>query len=556
MRRKRSLRRTVAKFQTGIIAAASIVICALVVSPVQAQIFLPDLRFPTSNPLTHSASETLVTGCIRLDGRCAFKIADQKSDLSRRIDIIEPRLDTVSEAYFDNPSAELNVYSEAEGNLKVIKVSVGNETYELLTITNLDAKAEGVSIDTRADQIVQELEQGLTRSRQERQPQFLSQRGIIAGCVAVGMLLGSLVLVPTERRSKRKKDQLSPSNLSPHQPITTRLNQQQQWNVREVQQRFLQLAQVIIWGGGTIIILGLFPYTRPIQVIMITVLRIPLRIALVGAFTYFLIRSSYALINRFTAALARNSLLGQETNRRVQLRISTISGIAKSVVAVSLSAAGFLVALALVGVDIGPLLAGAGLVGVALSLASQNIIRDAINGFFIILEDQYAVGDAITVGDVGGLVEYINLRITQVRDAEGRLITIPNSEIKIVANLSSNWARADINIPIAYQADIDKALKIVNEVAEAMDCDPNWQEQIIEPPSVLGVENFLDRGLIIRVWIKTLPLKQWEVAREFRRRVKIALESAGIPIPLPQQQIWFNERSVSPMVGDRQDNHS
>jgi small conductance mechanosensitive channel len=168
------------------------------------------------------------------------------------------------------------------------------------------------------------------------------------------------------------------------------------------------------------------------------------------------------------------------------------------------------------------------------------LIKDALNGFFIILEDQYAVGDIISVGQVSGLVEQLNLRITQLRDAEGRLITIPNSEIKIVANLSSNWSRADLKIAIDYQMNIDRALAIITQVAEDISKEENWREKIWESPQVLGVEEFSDRGVVIRVWIKTEPLKQWEVAREFRRRIKKAFKQAGMPLPLPQQQVWIN----------------
>ena len=154
--------------------------------------------------------------------------------------------------------------------------------------------------------------------------------------------------------------------------------------------------------------------------------------------TYVIIRCSYVLIDRFTFAIASNYLLTPEANWRLQLRVSTISGVAKGVATAAWVIVGVLVALAAIGVNIAPLLAGAGIIGVALSLASQNLIKDALNGFFIIVEDQYAVGDIIGVGEFSGLVENMNLRITQLRDAEGRLVTIPNSEIKMVANFSSN----------------------------------------------------------------------------------------------------------------------
>ena len=243
-------------------------------------------------------------------------------------------------------------------------------------------------------------------------------------------------------------------------------------------------------------------------------------------------------------------MLTPETSERLQLRVSTISGVAKSIVTFLWLGVGILLGLTALGIDIIPLLAGVSLIGVALSLASQSLIKDAINGFLIIMEDQYALGDVLTVGDVGRLVENLNLRITQVRDAEGRLITIPNSEVKIVANLSSRWSRADLNIPVAYQTDIDQALKLIETVGLDMDKDAVWEHQIIEPPDVLGIENFGERGLIIRVWIKTQPLKQWVVAREYRRRLKVAFDKAGISIPIPQQSVWLN--SINNSVNSHQ----
>jgi small conductance mechanosensitive channel len=275
--------------------------------------------------------------------------------------------------------------------------------------------------------------------------------------------------------------------------------------------------------------------------LILNFLKIPLRIVIVGLGTYVVIRLSYALIARFNSALASNYLPTQEANRRLQLRIKTISGVGRGVVTISWIGVGILVAFWVSEVNIAPLLAGLGIVSVALSLAAQNLIRDAINGFLIILEDQYAVGDYIKVGEVGGMVEKINLRITQLRDAEGKLITIPNSEIKIVANFSSNWARADLYIPVAYQTDVNKALELIGRVAEEMSQDSLWREHILESPQVLGVDNFGERGVMIRVWIKTEPLKQWSVSREFRRRIKVAFDEAGIPIPLPQQQVWFKD---------------
>jgi small conductance mechanosensitive channel len=513
----------------------------LVVFPAQAQLpSLKDLNLQPSNLLEQKSDNQVVSGCIRLNGRCVFKIADQKSDLPNRINDIEQRLNNISRVYFKNNTSELKIRKQTEGRLPNIYISVGNREVRLMSVTARDADLEGVDMDTRADQLIEQLEEGLKQAKQEQQPQFLARQGGVAAGTGVAMLVGSFAIYHWERRLKRSKDQLAHSDSSPTQPISTQLTQQQHWNVKEVQHRLFQLTKAGILGGGPLFILGLFPYTRMIQVLIISSLRIPLRIGIIGLATYVVIRLSYALIDRFASALAKNYLLTSEADQRLQLRVSTISRATKGIVTVTWIGVGVIVTLSAIGVNVGPLLAGAGILGVGLSLASQNLIKDALNGFFIILEDQYAVGDVINVGDVGGLVENMNLRITQLRDAEGRLITIPNSEIKVVANLSSSWSRADLSIPIAYHADVDKALEVIESVAQGMSHSELWQEQILDKPEVLGVDDFGIRGVIIRVWIKTQPLKQWVVAREFRRRLKVALDEAGISIPMPQQEVWFN----------------
>jgi small conductance mechanosensitive channel len=391
----------------------------------------------------------------------------------------------------------------------------------------------------------QSLEQDLLRAKQERQPKLLLRQGAIATGVLLGVILCSWGV---RRWQLRLRSQVSSNATTPPtDSVTTQLTQQQHQNLHEARQRLFQITQTLIWCGGTLIILGLFPYTRIVPFWILTVLRIPalkipLLCGIVALGTYVGIRLSYVLIDRFTTALvlANNALLGAQDYVRIQLRVITISGVTKSIATLSGVVIGTLLALSAVGVNIVPLIAGASIIGVAISLASQSLIKDAINGFLIIVEDQYAIGDVINVDSLGGLVENLNLRITQLRDSEGRLITIPNSEIKTVANLSSRWSRADLLIPIAYDTDIDQALKLIDSVGLEMDRDPQWREPILEKPQVLGVDNFGDRGLMIRVWIKTQPLKQWEVAREFRRRLKIAFDQVDIAIPVPQQAIWLN----------------
>lgn len=536
--------KAIASLQVG-----SILLTGCFSSPVQAQLpLLQEFNLPTSNPLNQNSDDQIASTCVRLDGRCTLEIAAQKSALSERREEIQDNLSSIFRAYLQEES-EIKVEIEEENRLPVIYVN----GERLLTVTEQDAQILG-----RADPMLaaltlkRRITRGLELARQERQPDFLLRQGGIAAGTAVAMLLASLLISRLERHLKKSKGQLeTASTESQPRAISTQLLQGQQWNLREIQHRLLQLVQVGIWGGGSLFILGLFPYTRLAQILIITAIRIPLRVGIVGVGSYLLIRLSYALIDRFNSVLANNSLLTPQADRRLQLRINTITGVSRSIVTVSWIGIGTLVALTLVGIDIGPLLAGAGIIGVALSLAAQNLIKDIINGFCIILEDQYAVGDVIVVGDVGGFVENMNLRITQLRNEEGRLITVPNSEIRIVGNLSSNWSRADLMIPVAYQADVDKALELVNKIALQMSEEKDWRSYILEPPLLLGVDDFGERGFVIRMWIKTQPLKQWDVSREFRRRIMVAFDKAGIAISLSRQEIWFHESpSLKPLIED------
>ena len=528
--------------------ASSMAIAVVSVPKATAQIpFLQQLQAP--NSVSTDSNDRVVSGWIYLDGRALFQIAASKTNFPERSEDIQKKLQKISQNYFQSPpKTAVKVEVRKVNELPVIYV---NGQY-LMTITSEDARLRQIDMSTSADQITQKLEEDLQEAKQERQTQFLIDQGKIAAGIGLAMIVISWGVYSWQRRSK--KDLVYPiasqpptgflnSPISPaDQPITTQLNKQQKQHLQEVKKRLFQLTQAGIWGSGSFFILGLFPYTRGFQVGILTAAQFPLRLGVVLLGTYVAIRLTYALIERFTSTLIiSGAFLTPESSERLQLRVSTFSGVTKSIATLICVVVGILLALVSLGIDIVPLLAGASLVGVAVSLASQNLIKDAINGFLIILEDQYALGDVITVGDVGGLVENLNLRMTQVRDSEGRLITIPNGEIKVVANLSSRWSRADLTIPIAYQADTEDALKLIETVADKMNQEMQWQRHILEPPQVLGIDQFGDRGLMIRVWIKTQPLKQWDVARELRRRLKLALDEAGISISVPQQAIWVNE---------------
>jgi moderate conductance mechanosensitive channel len=508
---------------------------------------LPNLQAPSS--VSNDADNRIVSGWIYLDGRRLFQIAASRNNFPERLKDIQQNLQEISQDYFRSSAQPVKVEVR---HVKQVPVIYVNDRY-LMTITAQDTRLRQVDEETSANQITDALQADLQKAKQERETDFLIQQAIIAAASGVAMLVLSWGVRRWQRRLEYESLKPILPTASADKKITTQLNQQHHQHLQEVKKRLFQLSQSAIWGSGSFIILGLFPYTRSLQLSALAVAQIPLRLGVVILATYVAVRLSYALIDRFTSTLiSSGALLSSQSSERLQMRVSTFSGVTKSITTLICVGVGILLALVALGIDIIPLLAGAGLVGVAVSLASQNLIKDAINGFLIILEDQYALGDVINVGDVGGLVENLNLRMTQVRDAEGRLITIPNSEIKIVANLSSRWSRADLTIPVSYQADIDVALKLIETVAMDMDADSEWQHQIVETPKVLGIDHFGDRGLIIRVWIKTQPLKQWDVAREYRRRLKVAFDQVGIDIPVPQQAIWVNDgQFLNTPVGDR-----
>ncbi len=173
----------------------------------------------------------------------------------------------------------------------------------------------------------------------------------------------------------------------------------------------------------------------------------------------------------------------------------------------------------------------------ALSLASQNLIRDLINGLLILIEDQLAVGDVVVIDDNSGLVERMTLRVTQLRNLDGELISIPNGVIGVIKNLTSSWARVNHTIQIAVSEDIDQAMGVISSVATDLFHDPDWSDSILEAPELLGVDDIAHQGVLIRILIKTKTFEQWPVGREFRRRLKIALDDAGISVGAPRLEL-------------------
>ncbi len=556
---------------TLLVVIAGITVWVSPVTAVQLP-FVQDIAI-YSRLLRQVQENSLNSACIQLDGRCLFKLAATDNELlSDRIREIQERFGEVTAEYLANRDREIEVTISPNGNLQDLYLTISEQLNQegdtspefnapleeacdaqdcsslrserLFTVTDIDARANDVGVPVRARQLQLTIERGLETARQERSHQYLRKQIITGLCVFASILLVNFPLNRGVKKLRRLAKELAPSANLKTLSVADQLTRRQKWNLIEIQYRLLQLVQVFMWCGGSLFILTLYPQTRIIPYLLIAALRIPFRVSIVALIVYLLIRWTYFLIAKLSSAAIASQTADLKINQRGKLRINTTTRIIRSAVTIAWVGVGILAAFWVNGVNLAPLLTGAGIFGLGLSLASQNLIKDAINGFIIIWDDRYAVGDIVDIGAVSGLVENINLRITQLRDAEGRLITVPNSVIEIVANRSSQWSRADINIPVAYQTDIDRALGVIDRVAQAITKDPQWQERIWEFPNILGIEQFSDRGILIRVWIKTEPLQQWDVAREFRRRVKIAFDRAGIPIPVPQQQILIDNQKT------------
>lgn len=195
------------------------------------------------------------------------------------------------------------------------------------------------------------------------------------------------------------------------------------------------------------------------------------------------------------------------------------------------------------GIEIVPILAGAGIVGLAVGFGAQNLVRDVISGFFFILEDQIRVGDVAVVNGTGGLVEEINFRTIILRDLSGVVHVFPNGTVTTLSNMTKDWSAHVFDLGVAYREDTDRVVKVIREVGDAMTGDPEFGPLMLEAPEIFGLDKLGDSAVTIRGRIRTKPGKQWVIGREFNRRVKHAFDVAGIEIPFPHRTVYFGEAS-------------
>jgi len=257
-----------------------------------------------------------------------------------------------------------------------------------------------------------------------------------------------------------------------------------------------------------------------------------IRIILIAIFAYIL----NIVLRRIATRAIRIAVVADETMSREaeKKREDTLIHISDGAIRIALIIIAFLMILQEAGIEIGPILAGAGIVGLAVGFGAQYLIRDIITGLFIILENQYRIGDVVKIDGTDGTVEKITMRLTTLRDLNGTVHHIPHGEIKRVSNLSKNFARVNLDIGVSYSANLEKVIDVINRTGDELSKDPVFRDAIISPPKFLRVNEFASSSVVVKILGDTKPLRQWEVTGELRKRIKIAFDREGIEIPFPQ----------------------
>ncbi|MFH7245221.1 MAG: mechanosensitive ion channel family protein [Spirulina sp.] len=458
----------------------------------------------------------------------------------------------------------IQVSIQEMNKLPVLFATVGNlpEPRGLLTVIDSDAQYHGTTKLELADVWQAKLQTSLEEGLVSRLPGALRQRLrrtaliVLAGLLLTLSLTGTWQVLGWRKRflEQQKANQASglappvpqgsdPSSFSGTWPYPISLDQRLQL--------VAFLRWLMFWGIAFVVVATLasvlyqFPQTRRYASGLFST---PVLLLITWFVAGLANRLANIAIDRIAHAWEKNELGSLENIQQKAMRISTITRAAKGFKTAAIYALALLWLLQALQLAPASLLAVGAVAALAVSFAAQNLVKDLVNGFLILLEDQYAIGDLVSTGPVTGIVENLNLRITQIRGEDGRLVTLPNSLIAQVENLSRTWSRATLTIDVAYGTDVDHALTVVRDTAQQMGQDPVWSYAILDPTEMLGVEAMTHAGLTLLLWIRTRPLKQFLVAREFRRRLRIAFEQEGIAIGIPQQ--LFSGAHPADRLGD------
>ncbi|MFZ5876112.1 MAG: mechanosensitive ion channel family protein [Nitrospirota bacterium] len=269
-----------------------------------------------------------------------------------------------------------------------------------------------------------------------------------------------------------------------------------------------------------------------------------LRIALIATAAYVGLRFFAAGLRRLEATLIKAGAPTEVAPGATAKRVTTLTSMVRTIVLALVWSVVGIMSLAQIGLDITPILAGAGIVGLAVGFGAQNLVRDVISGFFIILENQVRIGDVAIINGTGGLVEAITFRIIVLRDLAGVVHVFPNGTITTLSNMTKVWSAFVIDVEVAYREETDRVVEVMRRVAEELRLDSAFRDKILEPMEIFGVDRFAESSVVIKARMKTRPIEQWNVEREYRRRLKKAFDAEGIEIPFPHQSLYMGSAST------------
>jgi len=268
-----------------------------------------------------------------------------------------------------------------------------------------------------------------------------------------------------------------------------------------------------------------------------------LRLVLIGVVAYLGIRAVRFGLHKLEIFLLTMREDADKDRIAAEKRVKTLIGLLKTICLTLVWVVAVVMSLDQIGLDITPILASAGIAGLAVGFGAQNLVRDVINGFFMILENQVRVGDVAIVNGTGGLVEAISFRTITLRDQSGTVHIFPNGTVTTLANMTKDWSAYVLDIGVAYKEDTDRVSTVMREVAKELQEDPEIGPKILEPIEILGVDKFGESEVVIKARLKTIPIQQWTVGREYRRRLKKAFDEKGIEIPFPHRTLYMGEAS-------------
>jgi small conductance mechanosensitive channel len=524
----------------------------------------------SATPTPTSASPYL-TAPVTLDGQTLFSVATPQDPRKAHLPLPErvadvqavlAELTAVSgtapfqEPFYDPQTLRIEV--EHGGDVAVLTAVDGThkEPLEIVTVTSADAGANQQSIDAVAATWQAILQNGLTKALRLREPStrrhnLLETIGVTAG-LALATLLGWLLFGVIQKRTALLSDEVAARAKAASEAVVEQaekparsgdieegrrrramlfnatIDPQQRLLFYRIVSTTLLGAYAVAWTFAVAWALSLFPSTSALSRAFSHGVLVILLITICALVLYRVLHAVAVRSEHYW--LARSSVAGSpESARRLQ-RIPTITAAVSGLQTIVLFFVAVLIALTQLGVPIGSVVTIGGLTAVALSLAVQNFVRDFVNGFLVLAEDQYAVGDYVTLNSNSGVVETLTLRMVQIRDAAGALVTISHSAVNIAVNHSRNWSRVDYRVSVDPGTDTAKALALVRATVEEISRDADWREAILTPVEWIGIDDMNKDSLVIRVGVKTEPLRQFECRRQINERLEEAFAKEGITL--------------------------